>query len=297
MPESFPLKPGFPAPVTCTPARAPSRASRAARAPLMLLALVGAALVPAPLYAQAATLSSVQRELDRVEREISREQELHKAERARAAEFDKQKSARLQALEEQIRLTDARIDSLKQRTEVERRRRTAQRGLAAQYVARQKAFRDDLDTEMKAMIAWIEKDFPYQRERRLSEWRELAEANREATIPVEEVLIRLFGLTQASLDFAANSEAYPGTYTTTQGETHEGFYIRLGAVTMAFSSTDGKQQAYLAKTPDGYVWRDEDLGGDARGSIRSAVSVAQGREAPRLVPLPVEVSVANGGGK
>src|SRR5690606_33263917 len=149
-------------------------------------------------------------------------------------------NARLQALQEQIRTSDARIDSLKQRMETERRRRTAQRGLAAQYVARQKAFSEDLDAEMKCMIAWIESDFPYQRERRLSEWRELAEANREATIPVEEVLVRLFGLTQASLDFAGNSEAYPGTYTTTDGQTHEGFYIRLGAVTMAFSSTDGK---------------------------------------------------------
>ncbi len=286
MPEFFPLKPGRPALATRTPA--PVRVA--------LWALLCAALTPLPLHAQTATLGSVQRELDRVEREISREQELHKAERARAAEFEKQKNARLQALEEQIRLTDARIDSLKQRTEVERRRRTAQRGLAAQYVARQKTFRDNLDAEMNAMIAWIEKDFPYQRERRLSEWRELAVANREATIPVEEVLIRLFGLTQASLDFAANSEAYPGTYTLNEGGTHEGYYIRLGAVTMAFSSTDGKVQAYLAKTPDGYVWRDEGLASDARSSIRSAVSVAQGREAPRLVPLPVEVAGAVKGG-
>jgi TolA-binding protein len=282
MNDSFPKHPD-------RPARAP------ARRPGLLSAL--ALTLCAALAAEAQeTLSSVQRELDRVEREISREQELHKAERARAAEFEKQKNARLQALQEQLKAADDRIDSLKQRMEVERQRRGAQRGLAAQYVARQKAFRGDLDREIKAMIAWIETDFPYQRERRVSEWRELAEANREATIPVEEVLVRLFGLTQASLDFAQNSEAYPGTYTTAKGQTHEGFYIRLGAVTMAFSSTDGKQQAYLAKTAAGYVWRDEDLTAEMKSSIRSAVSVAQGREAPRLVPLPVEVA-AKGGAK
>lgn len=281
MPESFPLKPGLPAPAP--------RASVLARA----LAFSLAVLAPAALHAQE-TLSSVQRELDRVEREISREQELHKAERARAAEFEKQKSARLAALQEQIRLSEARIDSLKQRMETERKRRSAQRGLAAQYVARQKAFREDLDAQMRDMIAWIEKDFPYQRERRLSEWRDLRVANREAVIPVEEVLVRLFGLVQASHDFAGNSEAYPGTYTSTSGATSEGFYIRLGAVTMAFSSTDGKTQAYLAKTADGYAWRDEDLTSETRSSIRSAVSVAQGREAPRLVPLPVEVAAKGG---
>jgi TolA-binding protein len=256
---------------------------------LCILVLGFSAVVSAPLAQE--TLSSVQRELERVERETSREQELHKAERARAAEFEKQKNVRLQALQDQIKASENRIDSLKARMEVERQRRASQRGLAAQFVARQKAFRTNLDTEMKAMIAWIEKDFPYQRERRLSEWRELAEANREATIPVEEVLIRLFGLTQASLDFGQNSEAYPGTYTSAAGATYDGFYIRLGAVTMAFSSNDGKQQAYLAKTAEGYVWRDEALTADTRSSIRSAISVAQGREAPRLVPLPVEVAV------
>lgn len=257
-----------------------------------LTALLTATLIlafPAPSHSQE-TLSSVQRELERVEREISREQELHKAERARAAEFEKQKTARLQAIQEQLRASDDRIDSLKTRMEVERKRRAAQRGLAAQYVERQKAFRGHLDREIKAAIAWVEKDFPYQRERRLSEWRELAEANREATMPVEEVLLRLFGLTQASLDFAQNSEAYPGTYTSAKGETHEGFYVRLGAVSMVFSSTDGQAQAYLAKTADGYAWRDEGLPGETRSAIRNAVSVAQGREAPRLVPLPVEVA-------
>ena len=277
--------------------RLPERPSRP-RATLATLLAFGLALAATPALAQE-TLSSIQRELDRVERETAREQELHKQERARAAEFEKQKNARLQALQEQIRAADERIDSLKQRTETERRRRAAQRGLAAQYVERQKAFRADLDREIRAAIAWVEKDFPYQRERRAAEWRELAVANREATVPVEEVLVRLFGLMQASLDFAGNSEAYPGTYTTTKGEAREGYYVRLGAVSMVFSSSDGGVQAWLAKTPEGYAWRDENLTAETKSAIRSAVSVAQGREAPRLVPLPVEVSAAstNGGAK
>lgn len=274
--------------------RFPERTSRSGATLATLLALgLTLALVATPAQE---TLSSIQRELDRVERETAREQELHKQERARAAEFEKQKNARLQALQEQIRAADERIDSLKQRTETERRRRAAQRGLAAQYVERQKAFRADLDREIRAAIAWVEKDFPYQRERRLSEWRDLAAANREATVPVEEVLVRLFGLMQALLDFAGNSEAYPGTYTTTKGETREGFYVRLGAVSMVFSSSDGGVQAWLAKTAEGYAWRDENLTAETKSAIRAAVSVAQGKEAPRLVPLPVEIAT-NGGAK
>jgi hypothetical protein len=63
---------------------------------------------------------------------------------------------------------------------------------------------------------------------------------------------------------------------------------------MVFSSTDGRTQAYLAKTEPGYAWRDEGLSSETKTSIRSAVSVAQGREAPRLVPLPVEVAGGTG---
>src|SRR3954471_21069136 len=77
--------------------------------------VVCAVVVLVPVVARAqATLSSVQRELDRVERETDREKELHKAERLRAADFEKQKNERLQALKDQMTLSDARIDSLKQ---------------------------------------------------------------------------------------------------------------------------------------------------------------------------------------
>jgi TolA-binding protein len=254
------------------------------------VALLAALLLhPVALRAQE-TLSSVQRELDRVERETEREKELHKAERARAAEFEKQKAARLAALQEQIASADARIDSLKQRTEVERKRRSTQRAIAAQFQNRQKAFRANLDREIKAMVAWTEADFPYQRDRRVSEWKELAEGNREETLPVEEVLVRLFGLLQGSLDIGFDSETYPGTYTASKGGQSEGVYVRLGAILMVFSSTDNKTQAYLAKTPAGYVWRDTDLSSGIQNAITAAVRVAQGKEAPRLVPLPIEVA-------
>ncbi len=265
------------------------------RSTLCAALLVAMVFHPVAVRAQE-TLSSVQRELDRVERETEREKELHKQERARAAEFDKQKAARLAALQEQIVAADARIDSLKQRTEVERQRRASQRAIATQFQNRQKAFRANLDREIKAMAAWTESDFPYQRDRRVSEWKELAESNHEETLPVEEVLVRVFGLLQGSLDIGFDSETYPGTYSTTKGGQYEGVYVRLGAVMMAFASTDNKVQAYLAKTPQGYVWRDTDLPSGVQKAISEAVRVAEGKEAPRLIPLPVEVA-SKGGAK
>jgi hypothetical protein len=61
---------------------------------------------------------------------------------------------------------------------------------------------------------------------------------------------------------------------------------------LAFASSDGQQTAYLAKNDSGYLWRDGELPSDARQGIRTAVQVAQGKEPPKLVPLPVEAPKA-----
>ena len=120
------------------------------------LPLLCAVHVLAPSLRAQETLSSVQRELDRVERETEREKDLHKAERARAAEFEKQKAERLNALRQQMQLSDARIDSLKQRMETERRRRASQRALTAQFQARQKAFRAEVDAYAQRLWGHVE---------------------------------------------------------------------------------------------------------------------------------------------
>ena len=234
------------------------------------------------------TLSSVQREMDRVERETDREKELDKAERGRAAEFETRKNEKLQALKDQMKATDAQIDSLKREMETQRRRTQAQKGLAAEFQTKQKEFRSAIGKEIETMMAWMDKDFPYQKDKRLSDWQDLAKANQEATLPVEETLIRLFSLVQASLDFAQNTEVYPGTYKTTDGGEVEGTYVRLGAVMLAFASAEGQRLAYLVNTDRKYEWKDKDLSSDAKSGILTAVQVAQGKVAPQLVSMPLE---------
>ncbi len=248
-----------------------------------MLVLSLAAIVPAQ-----ETLSSVQRELDRVERETDREKDLDKAERARAAAFDTLKNQKLQALRDQMHNTDLMIDSLNKEMDVQHHRKAAQKGEAFEFQAKQKEFRAAIGKEIATMMAWTQKDFPYQKEKRLSDWEDLAKANQEASIPVEEALARLFSLIQSSLDFAQDTEVYPGTYTTTDGSQIEGTYVRLGAVMLAFASADGQRMAYLTQTDKGYAWKDKDLSSDARNGVLTAVQVAEGKVAPQLVPMPLE---------
>jgi hypothetical protein len=105
-------------------------------------------------------------------------------------------------------------------------------------------------------------------------------------------LARFFSLLQSSLDFAQDTEVYPGAYTATNGGQWEGIYVRLGAVLLAFASSDGREMAYLAHADSGYAWRDRDLSATARSGIQTAVQVAQGKTAPQLVSLPLEAPKA-----
>jgi hypothetical protein len=55
---------------------------------------------------------------------------------------------------------------------------------------------------------------------------------------------------------------------------------------LAFAGEDGKVAAYLARQDTAYVWKDTDVAPETRQDIFTAVKVAQGKEAPRLVNLP-----------
>ncbi len=238
------------------------------------------------------TLSSVQRDLDRVERETTREKDLHKAERLRASEFEKRKGEKLEAIRSQIHLVEQQIDSLKRKSESERKRKSGQNSQTLMFQSKQKEFRALLTKEIGILLAWTEKDFPYQKEKRVSEWRELEKVSQEGSLSIEETLARLFALIQSSMDLSQDTEIYPGTYTAVDGSQNEGTYVRLGTVMLAFSSLDTKRLAYLVKKDMDYAWVDTNIPPTIREGILSAIQVAKGKVPPQLVPLPLMAPMA-----
>ncbi len=248
--------------------------------PILCLGWVGS------VYAQE-TLSSVQRELDRVEREIEREKELHKQEIKRASEFSTQKAQRLQALVDQTKLTQARIDSLKKEVEKARRKKTAEKAQAQFYSSKEKEFRQSMAASLLSLANDMRSDFPYSREKRIADLEELAKSVAEGVIPTEEALNRMTGLLSASLDFAANIEVYAGVYTAKTGGSSEGTYLRLGAAFLAFISQDARVGALIVRNEGKYDSLDSELTPKVLDALSAAVRVAQGKESPRLVGLPL----------
>lgn len=256
---------------------------------ILFICLMGlaAGLLTLPASAQE-TLSSVQRELDRVDKEIEREKDLHKTERKRAGDFENEKASKLKALQEQLRLTQGKIDSLKRQLDRARQQKGGFKAQAAQFQNRQKEFVKVLTKQIRDLAVSLKKDFPYDRDKRVSDLDELANAIDNGVVPLEEGLSRYFALSQSSLDLAYDTEIYRGTYKSADGADHEGSYVRLGAALLAFGSEDGKTAAYLAKVDTGYVWRETDLAPETRQDIFTALKVAQGKVAPQLVNIPFQ---------
>jgi hypothetical protein len=234
------------------------------------------------------TLSSVQRELDRVDKEIEREKDLHKTERKRAGDFENEKAAKLKALQDQLRLTGGKIDSLKRQLDRARQQKSGFKAQAAQYQGRQKDFVKSFTKQVRDLSLSLKKDFPYDRDKRVSDLDELANAIDNGVVGLEDGLNRFFALTQSSLDFAYDTEVYRGTFHGADGSDHEGSYVRLGAALLAFAGEDGKIAAYLAKADTGYAWRETDLTPETRQDIFTALKVAQGKVAPQLVNIPFQ---------
>lgn len=256
------------------------------RNPFVVVAFLAGLLCASHEVRAQETLSSVQREMDRVEKEIEKEKELHKTERKRAADFETEKAAKLKALQDQIRLTQGKIDSLKGGLGRARGQKAGFRNQAALYQGKQKDFAKALTQGIRDRAAALAKDFPYQKEKRISDLQELASAIDAGVVSVEDGLGRFFSLLQTSLDFAQDTEVYRGSYTATDGANLEGSYVRMGAALLAFASEDGQRAAWLAKADTGYAWQDQDLAPETKQDILTAVQVAQGKVAPRLVNLP-----------
>ncbi len=235
------------------------------------------------------SLPSVQRDMDRVEKEIEREKDLHKTERKRAADFDIEKNLKTKALQEQIKQSESRSDSLHKLVERAKQQKANFKNQIVLYQNKQKDFVKALAEQARTLQSYFAKDFPYQKEKRLAEWEDLANALEKGNLTPEEGLNRLFTGLQSALDFAYDSEIYTGNYHATNSQTIEGSYIRLGSAFLGFISADEKLTAFLTHSKEGeYIWKDQDLALEIRPSLQNAIKVAEGKVAPELVKLPIQ---------
>ncbi len=236
------------------------------------------------------TLSSLQRELDRVEKEIAREKELHQSERKRAEAFEQSKAEKLKAINHQLALTQNKIDSLKKEVGRSAFRKNSHKSQISLYQRKQEEFRSRLAQECRELAAFFRRDFAYQQERRIIELENLAQSLETGVTTVEEGMFRVFGVLEEAVAFTRDSEVYAGVHRTADGRNLDGKFVRLGAIFLGFVSQDGKYVAHLTRADTGYVWMEGDSTPEIRKGIVTALNVAEGKAPPELVSLPFSTS-------
>ncbi|MFC1584652.1 DUF3450 family protein [Fibrobacterota bacterium] len=232
------------------------------------------------------TLSSVQRNLDRVDREIQREKELHKLEKKKAQEFEKRRKEKLKAINAQFKNLDTRIGELSSKLGRLKKQKGSLNHQIKNLKLKRSAVAKHILRKTGELKVFFQNDFPYQREKRVSDLESLEQDIKENVVEPEEAMNRLFTLLEYAIAMGYDSEVYSGTYRAGDGGVYDGKYLRLGAVISTFVSIDGKMVGYLLRTDSSYTWIDSELGLDLKQNIKKAVKVAEGKSAPELVVLP-----------
>jgi hypothetical protein len=233
--------------------------------------------------------------MDRVEKEIDREKKLHKLEKKKASEFKKRKKEKLRALNEQLKSLENRIVELQSKSGKLKRQKASLNGRLKNLSARRKAVSKHLLEKIKELKDFFSRDFPSQREKRMSDLEGLEGNIKEGAVEPEEGMSRLFTILQSAISMGYDCEVYSGYYTSGEGKSFDGKYLRLGAVISTFVSLDGEMVAYLIRKDTAYTWIDRDLDLNLKQNIKKAVRIAEGKSAPELVPLPFGALVTRGG--
>jgi vacuolar-type H+-ATPase subunit I/STV1 len=247
------------------------------------------------LYAQE-TLSGVQRQIDRVDKEIAREKKLHKQDKEKAAAFGQQKEQKKKTLDGQLVKMAEKSRELAQKIQTLRKQKEALQKGVLQYKERRREVLVELDETVNTLLPYFQRDFPHQRDKKIQDLQGFKEDLKRNNLVAEEALNRFFSFLSQAIDQGYESEVFSGTYTSTQGKFYDGHYLRLGSVVYVFVSLDDKHVAYLLRDPNAqqYYWVDQDLPLELRQQIKLAIQVAQGKAAPALASLPFSVWKDNG---
>ena len=250
--------------------------------------LAASILLMAGLSFSQETLSSVQRQLDRVEREIEREKELHKQERKQSSEFKKSRSQKLAAMKQQIEKSKKSRVDWEAKLKLSQGQKAALKRKLKLLGNKESELLTSVGKEAEQLKSFVATDFPHRTARRNSDLETLTQGLESGQYGPQEALNRFFSVLENSMEFAYGVEAYNGTYVTKSGTSTDGVYLRVGAALLVFAGYDNKQVAYLIPSDtSGYDWIDEGISTELRQKILHAVKVAEGKETPELVYLPV----------
>ena len=137
---------------------------------------------------------------------------------------------------------------------------------------------------------------PWDQKKRLDRLQSLKSDLESQSANVEEGLARLKALISEEKRFGDEVAYQERPYNKNDGTLINAKILRVGNLFMVYVDDQEKNYGILQKTESGYEMF-EDLNFEQRQQVREAIKVKTAKEAPRLVDLPITLSVFSKGAK
>ncbi len=234
----------------------------------------------------AATPEQLQRDIDRLQKDIESEEQLLKSDLARYQAWQASAKDRETTVRGQLSRALREVDSLEREMGSMIREREAEQTARENAQKSLEAFARAVADQVDVVLARLrERELPTTVESREQALSDIARGLRSGLTSPEEGLSRALDQVAGLIDMGGQVEARPGQYNTQAGLPVSGNFVRAGGFFEAFVSDDMKVGAYRVRGESGWVWK-ETLSADGKKQVAKAASILKSTQSPEFVALP-----------
>lgn len=232
--------------------------------------------------------ADLQRQMKKVEQEISAEQAALQQQREIANQRTQRNQERIQAAQGQLAQIRANNNQLQGQINATKGQNQGLKASAAAYEAKRIALSKELVGSLDQIANSTASGFPVQKEERLARLKELRAQLLAGSLSPEEGMSRLWTFVLERNRQSVEAETWPGSYNV-DGTALPGRFVRLGTTFQAFINDDNSRMFYMAKIGNEWKWVEIGNQNNTRAALLEAFAVAESKQSPKLVRIPVHV--------
>lgn len=236
-------------------------------------------------------------EIQKLNRQIASTDSMLKADDSRYKTLQARYKADTERRRSEIDTLNAKIKNVAAELQTERNKQARAKNKSDNVASKRKALREELAGISKRLEAQVAQTLPWERESRLDRVKSLTRDIESGNASEEEAFSRLKSLVAEETKFGDEVAIINSPLTRKDGELINAAILRIGNQWMVYSDDNGTVFGTLVrKMVDGkivYEWN-EDLNLEERAAVKLALDVKQAKKPPKVVKLPVSLSVVGG---
>jgi len=246
-------------------------------------------------------IARLKRDIQRAESDARRADSLARDEQSAAARSAERLVRDRERRDKENAALTARIQSARGRINTERTRQQAAANGIEEIKAREKALLAHFAGVADSLLARVETGLPWDTETRRDRIVALKRDLEAGTAAPEEAFSRLVAILREETKNGDEISLLSRPLTRRNGDVVNAQVLKLGNQALVYADDENKKFGILERRVENgksaWVWR-EDLSFAQRNAVKKAVAVKSGREAPQLVPLPLDlVGLTQEGGR